>query len=99
MSAIEPGPNQLQLVVAVAGDLRRALWRVQQVQEVAGWIEHDHTNPTERSAVAVVTREGPQVAELWRFLRSELGGAKDAIDEVLEELDDLGDTLGNEAVL
>jgi hypothetical protein len=98
MCAIEPGPTILQRVVAVATELRRAPARVEQVNEVATWIEHDHRfDPAERSAVAVVTSEG-RVAELWRYLRAELAEAEYELDEVLEELDDLGDTLGSGVV-
>jgi hypothetical protein len=98
MCAIEPGPTNLQTVVAVATELRRALARVEQVNEVATWIECDHhRDPAESSAMAVVTSQG-RVAELWRYLRGELAGAEYELDEVLEELDDLGDTIGGEVV-
>jgi hypothetical protein len=76
----------LQKVVAAAERFRRALRRVEQARKVATSIEHDHhADPSERFAVAVLTRDG-RVAELWRFMCAELAEAEAELGELLEDV-------------
>jgi hypothetical protein len=90
--------STLQKVIALADGFRRALRRVEQAQKMATSIERDHhADPTERLAIAVVTRDG-RVAELWRYVCAELAEAEVELGELLKDVDHLGDSLGSETL-
>ena len=97
MSETDLPPIALRTIAAITDDLQRALGCVEQAQQVAQWIAHDHyTDPVERSAVAVITTESRHVAELWRHMLGELADAAAGLGDAIHDLDDLSDPLDDE---
>jgi hypothetical protein len=82
MSAI----NDPQRIIA---DLERALRRVEDANQAAGRIQHDHcTDPVVRSAISLLTAD-TRVAELWRDLRAGIQATEKQLSELIEDLDAL----------
>ena len=71
----------------VSRDVRRAIRRVEEAEEILREIESDYrSDPVERSAIETVTRRG-STSELWGYLGVVLAGTRERLDGVVLDLE------------